>query len=615
MKTTRAIGICTALILSLLLVGAAHAYNNTNYTANANYTVPAGVTALLVETWGGGAGGNGGNGAAQWGGGGGGGAYAASFIQVIPGQQFNITVGTAGNAGPYAGLGTAGGGSNFSNTTNTYVYAAGGQPGGAITSGGLGATTASSIGTLKKYPGGNGANGGGTQPSGGGGGGAGDNSSGGNGTGATPGTGGNLYGGSGGAGRTSTGSGSAGTTNGGGGGGGGCSSGCGTQTGGAGARGEVRVWEYNATVAAVTANIYKESDLTIITVPINITISPTTGNGSDVTYTTSTGQYSVILEEGVYSFKFSGSNYTLRNYLVTVSSTGSVTVNAYLSTGTSTVTFQALNSQNGAQIESAILTMARSLNGTFTTVDSQYTDITGTAAFQYVSPARYRFTITKTGYEDLIFYLDPILLSSYQVKLTPDTAGAVNNTLDYAGLSVVLAPTTFYNDAENNVTFTIASPNGTLTQYAINITYPNGTYQSVDDAGINANGGTLQLSFNISGAGLSDRVNITYSYTTPNTGFREYDFTYTIQRSTSAGLFTYNQAHTYGMGAFERILITTIIVLLVAGSIAPFFGGTMAGLMGLFVLAYMTMIGFNPWWAALISILSGFALLTWVSGR
>ena len=71
------------------------------------WTVPAGVTKIMVEGWGGGGGG-------AAGGGGGSGAYAQNVANVVPGNVLSITVGTGGS-------GAANATSVGSNGTNTLI--------------------------------------------------------------------------------------------------------------------------------------------------------------------------------------------------------------------------------------------------------------------------------------------------------------------------------------------------------------------------------------------------------------------------------------------------------------------------------------------------------------
>lgn len=620
-----------AILLSIVSVSA---YNQTNYTANATYTVPTNIQYILVEGWGAGGGGGGSAANANAGAaGGGGGSYAASIISVTTGQNFTIIVGTGGTGGAAgANQGNNGTATIFHNGT-IYLYAEpgrGGAAAGGTPTGGYGGNRSNNTGNVVSWSGGKGGDGAAGAPavgfSGGGGGSAGDWQ---NGYGPTSsatnlsgGRGGTRYGGEGGQGWTSDSAGTTPATLAGGGSGAYCDGSCTAKAGGSGANGRIAITAYNSTdqMGLLAIYLYYESTLANITeVTVNDTISPFDNSTPDLTQNTATGFMLINnLPSTTYTNHFLSNVTDLRSYITTISTGTLTTLYAYLTGGTSSVTLQILDSQNGAQLEGAAVTIARSLGGSFTTVSSQYTDVTGTVEFNYVPYARYRFTISLDNYQSLLFYLDPILLSSYQVKLTSDTASYLNNTLDYAGLSLIVTPRTFYNQQQNNVTYIIASPNGTLTQYGINITYPNATstYVNIDDAGINANGETLELAFNISTNNIYDTVNITYSYTTTNTGYREYGpFSYSIQNVTSTGLLTSNCSEDYGMGGLERTIIAIIIILVIAGVTAPVLGAEAAGLLALFMLGFLVKICFVPWWAAAISVLVGAATLIAYGGR
>jgi len=186
-----------------------------SFSSSGTFTVPAGVTTIIVECWGaGGAGGGTKNNNSKGGGGGAGGAYAKKTLSVLPGTDYTVTVGTGGPGGTSAGA--SGNPSWFGDPTT--VYAEGGTggaaPNGGIAPGGAG-SSANSIGDIV-FAGGNGANGT-TTLSGGGGGGAGSTGAGGNASGTTAGTGTNLYGGNGGSGLTGGGNGNSGSNHGGGG--------------------------------------------------------------------------------------------------------------------------------------------------------------------------------------------------------------------------------------------------------------------------------------------------------------------------------------------------------------------------------------------------------------
>ncbi len=67
----------------------------TVFDTNDTWTAPAGVTRVYIQCWG--AGGNGGNATGVGGGGGGGGAYAADTMDVIPGNNYTVSVATGGS--------------------------------------------------------------------------------------------------------------------------------------------------------------------------------------------------------------------------------------------------------------------------------------------------------------------------------------------------------------------------------------------------------------------------------------------------------------------------------------------------------------------------------------
>lgn len=127
-----------------------------------SFVVPAGVTKIIVQTWG--AGGSGGSPISAsgnfGGGGGGGGAYAAKIITVTSGSTYYYKVG----AGAAAGSSTSGESSWFSpNNTGTLPIASanGGSSAGNASSGAFGAvpgttSTGGIVGTV--YAGGNGGN-------------------------------------------------------------------------------------------------------------------------------------------------------------------------------------------------------------------------------------------------------------------------------------------------------------------------------------------------------------------------------------------------------------------------------------------------------------------------
>jgi hypothetical protein len=115
-----------------------------------NFTVPLGVTRIIVEAWGAGGGGAlgyqpSGTGVKYMGGGGGSGSYGKNFLQVVSGQTYFVTVGSGGiggsnlNCGGQYECGGNGGSSSFGNL----LIANGG--GGSCGPGGGGGGTCNSL--------------------------------------------------------------------------------------------------------------------------------------------------------------------------------------------------------------------------------------------------------------------------------------------------------------------------------------------------------------------------------------------------------------------------------------------------------------------------------------
>lgn len=115
-----------------------------NTAGSGTYTVPAGVTRILVEIWGAGGGGGGASNMANeyCGTGGAGGGYTRKIIDVTPAQTLAYAVGAAGTGGAAGASGTGGGTTSFGGI----LTATGGAPGvhgkfaviGNITIGGVG---------------------------------------------------------------------------------------------------------------------------------------------------------------------------------------------------------------------------------------------------------------------------------------------------------------------------------------------------------------------------------------------------------------------------------------------------------------------------------------------
>ena len=122
------------------------------FDASGNYTVPPGVTKIMIEIWGGGGAGGGTSGSGIGGSGGGAGAYGKEIFGVNAGNNIVVSVG-AGGSGVVDANGTSGGGSS----SNALITASGGT-GGLRGNGGGGGGNSSAAFNIIGGTGSNGSN-------------------------------------------------------------------------------------------------------------------------------------------------------------------------------------------------------------------------------------------------------------------------------------------------------------------------------------------------------------------------------------------------------------------------------------------------------------------------
>lgn len=360
--------------------------------------------------------------------------------------------------------------------------------------------------------------------------------------------------------------------------------------------------------------IYIKDESTGAGITDNVTIRFVTGDTQFTNYSNGSSTFFIDnLNVTEYQITFSSTTYLARTYLVTIGNRTQQFLNAWLLPNTSSSTlFTVSDKDTGEALTSVNAGMYRFINTSWYPVESKYTDLTGKVVFTYSPNVNYKFYLTKPGYTDYIFYLNPVLFSTYDIKMSKSTV--LNQSVDYDGVTVIYAPTSFSNDNVTTFTWIIGSTAGLLTNYGITLTYPTGG--SVTDTGTNAIGGQFIKSLNITGAGYFDTVKLDYYYITTLTGRRNFTILMpiTFTAGTSNGTFMVNQNKTYGLGIFERILIITGMVLLIVG-IASMVGQPIAGLaIGLCVFFYSYYIGFISIGAIIPSLVIGFLVIIWKSG-
>ncbi|HRP18041.1 MAG TPA: hypothetical protein PL128_08600, partial [Ginsengibacter sp.] len=148
-----------AILSGLLGIADAQPYTiRDTFKTSGHFKVPAGVTSITIESWGGGGAGGGSNNANP-GGGGGGGAYTkVTGYSVTPGDSIAVVVGAGG-----VGVSKGNGGNGGDSYIGSYICRASGGAGGRLN--GTGGVGGNAYGT---YYGGNGAGGSGKNGGGGG---------------------------------------------------------------------------------------------------------------------------------------------------------------------------------------------------------------------------------------------------------------------------------------------------------------------------------------------------------------------------------------------------------------------------------------------------------------
>jgi hypothetical protein len=188
---------------------------------------------------------------------------------------------------------------------------------------------------------------------------------------------------------------------------------------------------------------------------------------------------------------------------------------------------------------------------------------------------------------------------------------SVNNE-EYAGITINYFPKQFESKQSNAFTFVISSPDGLLTEYGFNLSVPgNFTHRN----GANANGETFSITTYFSASSVLDTANLTYWYDTTTGGYEEFTMNFNIIGDIGNNTIIANQDRTYGLGYFERSLVGVGATILGSGPVFMIAGALAGGFTAIFILGYLTFIGFMPFWVTIGSIIVGFVIVAWRSSQ
>lgn len=361
--------------------------------------------------------------------------------------------------------------------------------------------------------------------------------------------------------------------------------------------------------------IYILDEITGLPITENISVRFTSNYTTWTNYTSNSTLYVENLTTAEYNILFyTNGSYSTRTYTVTVGNHTTQILTAYMISSEYSTIFTVIDADSSEVVENASISMYKMINSSWVVVESKYSDISGRAQFYYDPVGNYKFYISRYDYIDFVFFLNPILFSTYDIKISKEAV--LNYSQDYDGLSIIYSPQYFANNENTTFNFIISSPDGLLIEYGINLTYPNGATVMVSDMDTNAIGGQLSVEVNLSNATVYDTVRLDYYYITTISGRREFTALLPISNVglNSNMTFINNRDQTHGLGIFERMLIMTISILSVVG-IATMVGQPLPGMaLGLFMFGYVVYIGFIPIWAILPSMFIGIMFLIWKSG-
>ena len=508
------------------------------------WTVPAGVTSIKVEVWGGGGAGGGCNSApvSSYGSGGGGGAYNVSTFSVSSGQTYTILIG-AGGTGSADANGTDGTASSVSGpggSVSANPGSGGARRGGQAGTGGTGGfNNGGQGGSATSNGAGGGGGAGNATPTGTGNGGDGSNNTAGS---AGAGT---LPGGAGGAFQNSNGPGNAGAPPGGGGGGGYQSLSFGNQAGGAGASGQV-VITYTLVSGPTITGFTPVSACSGSAQPVSITGTNFTGatavtfyNGQSALFTVNSAtQITATLPAGATTGPIS-----VTTPSGTGTSSGSFTVNAIPTAPIpGQITQPTCVTPTGSVILSGLpatgtWTLTRTPGGTTTPGNGPSTTISG------LSAGTYTFTVTSDASGCMSLASANIVINTQPVTpVVPDQTVSVSS-----GVMFTVTPVGVTIPAGTTYTWTAPIYTGGVT---------GGSAQTVPQTSIS---GTLSIPF---GTGTA-----TYTVTPTFGGCTGAIFTVTVTVTSSC------QAVTIGTQPIDDIICATTgntSFTVVAGGTAPF---------------------------------------------
>lgn len=306
------------------------------------------------------------------------------------------------------------------------------------------------------------------------------------------------------------------------------------------------------------------------------------------------------LTPDTYRLDFSGANYSLKTYYVTVASDTSTLLDVWLLRNGSyqLTSFTTRDAGTTNLVPNAVLTFTRNINNSWVTVAQKNTGIGGIGSVNLQPNAVYNLMITALGYQTKTLQLE-IDTTAYTIYLSENSTTNFNsyiNDITYliSPSSNILSPT-----VSQNFTFVLSSPAGNLNYFSVGTNYTGTTYLSNITGSVA--GGTSYITLNTSG---QNRTSITLKYfiASQNGNLLEINKTYYLYNltpSNSSLQFVLNDiAQT--IPTFYRIIFAIIVSLFIGAGFFTILGSLGSSFVAMITMLIFSVTGFIPFLFALI---------------
>jgi len=333
---------------------------------------------------------------------------------------------------------------------------------------------------------------------------------------------------------------------------------------------------------------------------------------------TTTGMINVSgvnIVAGEYVMNYWADQYPPRKYLFTISSSDTQYLNYTLYsvnyTLSNLVTLYVKDYANDKYLEGAKVTIRKSIMGSYETIFSGYTDLTG-AVYTYLNTTdEYQIEVSMDDYGTKSGFLRPEAFPYvYTLYISP---------LDVNELGFIWQNTSYYYQPTESIinttmtyfNLTTYSPTGSMDYFMINTTI-NGTHFS--NISYTEGGGTINLYLNLTNVS-NQFFNVTYSIKV--SGFDVWNATqryfYWNETPTNTSLIPGLAGIREEFGLGTRIILTIIISIVVALLFTYVIAGTYAAMLGIATFASFSFAGFVPSWIATVAI--GMGVVLWLTSE